>query len=115
MRKAFVSIFSAAVLMVTLLAGCGSAPTLPTLDLYSSSLSGTVEYLSEEGQSCRMVVVEGDSHYKEKKVVQVSYSSVKGKDTVSVGDSIRFDYNYIDNVTDYNGLPHITIEQVTVD
>ncbi len=113
MRKSPLMILLSAVLAGVLLAGCGSGPTLPTLDLYGSSLSGTVEYV--DGQSCRVEVTEGDSHYSTETVIQVTYTTLKGKDTLAVGDKVHFEYDYVKNVSDYNGMPHITIEQVKVD
>ncbi len=115
MRKSPFLILLSAVLIVVLFAGCGSGsgPTLPALDLYSSSLSGTVENV--DGQNCRVVIAEGDSHYDTESVIQLTYTTLSGKDTLAVGDKVSFDYNYIEDVADYNSLPHITVDQVKVD
>ncbi len=114
MRKSLLSILLSAALIIALFTGCGSGsgPTLPSFDLYSSSISGTVEYV--DGQNCRIVVVEEDDHYSEDTTIQVTYASVDGKASVEVGDKISFRYNYIEDVTEYNSLPHITIERVHV-
>ena len=110
MRKISLVLLCAALL--ALLSGCGSEPTLPTLDLYRSTLTGTVETL--DGQSCRILVTEGDSHYDTDTQVQVSVSSVDGKDQLAGGDQIRIEYDYVKNVTEYNGLAHITVEQISI-
>ncbi len=114
MRKSMISILLIAATVMTLFAGCGSnsGPTLPTLDLYSSSLTGTVEYV--DGQSCRVSITEGDDHYDEETSIQLTYSKAEGKALAEVGDKVSFDYNYIEDVADYNGLPHITVEQIKV-
>lgn len=110
MRKISLVLLCAALL--ALLAGCGSEPTLPTLDLYSSSLTGTVEAL--DGQSCRILVTEGDGHYDTDTQVQVSFSAVDGKAQLAMGDQIRVEYDYVKDVTEYNGLPHITVERISI-
>lgn len=99
-------------LILGLLSGCGSEPALPTLDLYGSSITGTVEYM--DGQSCRILVTEGDSHYDTETQVQVTYTAIDGKAALAVGDEITVEYDYVKNVTDYNGLPHITVEKIRI-
>lgn len=113
MRKSPLLILLSAALVAVLFTGCGSKPSLPTLDLYGSSLSGTVEYI--DGQNCRVVVTEGDGHYSTETVIQLTYSTLSGKDALAVGDKVHFDYDYVENVSDYNGMPHITIERVNVE
>ena len=111
MRK-FSLLLILSALILGLFSGCGSAPTLPALDLYGSTITGTVEYM--DGQSCRILVTEGDSHYDTETQVQITYTSIVGKDALAVGDKITVEYDYVKHVTDYNGLPHITVEQIHI-
>ena len=65
MRK-LIALTLAAVLAMTALCGCnileaGTPPTLPKLDYDSSILTGRVEFVN--GRTCRITVLEGDSHY----------------------------------------------------
>ena len=115
MRKSIIALILTAALTAALFTGCGfgSAPTLPSVDLYSSTLSGTVQYIS--GQDCRVVISDGDSHYDDGDVIQVSFSSVAESKPVEAGDRVTFEYDYIKNVTEYNDLPHITVDEITVE
>lgn len=103
------------------LCACGNGPSLPKIDLHSSSLTGIVVDVGEN--TCRIVVTEGDSHYRgtyenadgetvEGKTIQVSFGSSKG--TVEVGCTISFDYSYVSDVSEYAGYPHITVDSVKV-
>ena len=65
MRK-LIALMLAAVMMMTVLSGCnilemGKAPTLPKLGYDESTLTGKVEFVN--GRTCRISVLEGDSHY----------------------------------------------------
>jgi hypothetical protein len=126
MRK-FCLVLSAVMLLLTL-CGCNiletdNPPTLPQIDLDSSTLTGTVEFVN--GRTCRVVVTEGDSHfdgpYENKRgelvsgdLIQVTYSSLSGEKSVSVGDTITFTYRYTQNVSEKNGDPHITVNEIHV-
>lgn len=119
MLKKLISLVLVLMLAVSLSACDG--PSLPKIDLHSSSLTGTV--VDVDGNSCRIVVTEGDSHYRgtyenadgeavEGKTIQVSFGASKG--TVEVGCTISFDYSYVSDVSEYAGYPHITVDSVKV-
>ena len=117
-----------ALMMVSILCGCNiletdNPPTLPNIDLDSSTLTGTVEFVN--GRTCRVEVIEGDSHfdgpYVNKRgepvsgdLIQVTYSSLSGEKSVSVGDTITFTYRYTQDVSEKNGDPHITVNEIHV-
>ena len=99
------------------------SPTLPKIDLDESSLTCRVDFIN--GRTCRVTVTEGDSHYDgphenrrgemvEGDTLQISYTSLKGADTLSVGDTITFSYHYNTDVSEKNGDPHISVSEITV-
>lgn len=116
------------VMLLCLLSGCNilesdNPPTLPKIDLDSSTLSGTVEYVN--GRTCRVTVTEGDSHYDGPyensrgemvpgDTIQLTYSTLSGSKSVSVGDTVTFTYRYTQDVSEKNGDPHITVNEITV-
>ena len=118
------------VLAVAMLSGCeidlletDNPPTLPKLELDRSSITGTVEYVN--GYTLRIVVTEGDSHFDGPYVnlkgvdvpgdtIQITYSSLAEGKNVSVGDSITISYRYTKDVSEKNGIPHITVNLITV-
>ena len=113
-----------AVLLFGLLTGCGlietdNPPTLPKLDLDSSKLTCTVEYVN--GRTCRISVLADDGHYRaatEKRsadVLFVTFTSLEGKKSVQVGDTVTFTYSYTTDVTERDGKPHITVRTIHVD
>ena len=126
MRK-FCLILSAVMLM-TVLCGCNiletdNPPTLPKLNLDSSTLTGTVTFVN--GRTIRIEVSEGDSHYDGPYVnkrgedvpgdaIQVTYTALKGADNVSVGDTVTFTYHYTTDVSEKNGDPHISVAEIQV-
>lgn len=121
MRK--LNLFFALVLVLTLLTGCGiemvSMPELPEVDLSTSTLTGTVEFIN--GRTCRILITQGDSHFsaasadEDADVVQLTFLNIEGaKKTVQVGDLVRFEYDYVTQVSEYLGSPHITVNQVYV-
>ena len=121
MRK--LKLFFALVLVLTLLTGCGiemiSMPELPEVELSTSTLAGTVEFVN--GRTCRILITEGDSHFRAASdddsadVVQLTFLNITGgKKTVQVGDTVRFEYDYVTQVSEYLGSPHITVNQVRV-
>ena len=123
MAKRLFTLILSTVMLMCLLAGC-SEPSLPTIDIDKSSLTGTVESIGEDG-TLRLTVTQGDSHYDgpyEKsdgetvagETVLVVYTTIKGSDTVSVGDSVSFTYHYTTDVSKFNGYPRITIDKITV-
>lgn len=122
MRK-LIALALTAVLLMTALCGCnilelGTAPTLPKLSYDESSLTGLVEYVN--GRTCRISVLEGDSHYNaatEKRsadVLYVTYSSLEGSKSVQVGDTVSLTYSYTTDVTERDGEPHISVRVLEV-
>lgn len=122
MRK-LIALMLAAVLMTSVLCGCnilemGEAPTLPKLEYDGSSLTGKVEYVN--GRTCRISVLEGDSHYDaatEKRsadVLYVTYTSLEGSKSVQVGSTVSFSYSYNSDVTERDGEPHISVRVLRV-
>ena len=104
------------ILIVSLLAGCSiemvSMPNLPKIELGKSQLAGTVEHVN--GRTCRVVLTEGDSHFDEGDIIQLTYTSLVGSKSVNVGNAVRFEYDYTSQVAEYLGSPHITVNQVHV-
>lgn len=121
--SAKLKLIAAFVLVLTMLTGCGiemlSMPQLPEVELSTSTLAGTVEFVN--GRTCRILITEGDSHFSaaseedDADVVQLTFINIEGgKKTVQVGDTVRFEYDYVTQVCEYLGSPHITVNQVHV-
>ena len=118
----------AAVMLMTMLCGCNileteNPPTLPKLNLDKSTLTGTVTYVN--GRTIRIEVTEGDSHYDGPWVnkrdenmpgdtIHVTYTALKGGDTITVGDTVTFTYHYTTDVSEKNGDPHISVAEIRV-
>ena len=122
MRK-LIALLLASVLTMTALSGCnilemGKAPTLPRLDYDSSTVKGLVEFVN--GRTCRISVLEGDSHYdaaterRDADVVYVTYTSLEGSKSVQPGDTVTFTYSYNTDVTERDGEPHISVRILNV-
>lgn len=122
MRKKLLRLLALA-MAACVLCGCNiietdNPPTLPRLDLATSTLTGTVEYVN--GRTCRILVTEGDSHYdaatekREADAIFVTFSTLEGSKSVQVGDTITFTYSYTDDVSERNNEPHITVNRITV-
>lgn len=122
MRKQIAWIL-AAVLAMTALCGCnilemGEAPTMPKLGYDESTLTGKVEFVN--GRTCRICVLEGDSHYdaatekRDADVVFVTYASLEGSKSVQVGNTVTFTYSYTSDVTERDSEPHISVKVLTV-
>ena len=115
MKHKSLTLLIAAVMLVSLaLTGCGSeeGPTLPELILDGSELTGTVEYIN--GRTCRILVTQEDSHYDAEDQLYLTYSAINGSKAIKVGDTVSFSYRYTRDVSEYNGDPHITINEVFV-
>ena len=123
MRK-LIALMLAAVMVMTVLSGCnilemGKAPTLPKLGYDESTLTGKVEFVN--GRTCRISVLEGDSHYdaatekRDADVLFVTYAGLDGSKSVQVGNTVTFTYSYTEDVTERDGEPHITVRVLTVD
>jgi hypothetical protein len=122
MRK-MIALMLTAVLVMTALCGCnilemGEAPTLPKLDYDKSTLTCKVEFVN--GRTCRVSVIEGDSHYdaaterRDADVIFVTYTSLEGNKSVQPGDTVSFTYSYNTDVTERDGEPHITVRILNV-
>lgn len=123
MRKLIVMIL-ALTLAVTALCGCnilevGTPPTLPKLELDSSTLTGAVEYVN--GRTCRIRILEGDGHYdaatekREADVIFVTYSGLEGSKSVQVGNTVSFTYSYTQDVSERDSDPHISVKVLVVE
>lgn len=123
MRKFRVLTAVVIVLAMMVLSGCNiletdNPPTLPELTLDESTLTGTVEYVN--GRTCRIVITEGDSHFDaegdgwDADIIQLTYATLDGSMSVKVGDSVTFTYRYTKDVSERNGDPHITVNEITV-
>ena len=112
-------------LLLSALCGCeiniletDNPPTLPKIDLDSSELTATVEYIN--GRTCRVRITEGDGHFKsgsedrDPDVIQITYTALEGSKSVKVGDTITFTYSYTRDVSELYGYPHISVNSVTV-
>lgn len=129
MKKRIFALALCLVMAASALCGCNildsdNPPTLPKFNMDSSELTGTVEYVN--GRTIRITVTEGDSHYDGPYVnskgnevsgetVQVTYTDLKGAKSVGIGDTVTFTYNYITDVSERNGDPHITVKTLTVE
>jgi hypothetical protein len=122
MRK-LIALMLAAVMVMTVLSGCnilemGKAPTLPKLGYDESTLTGKVEFVN--GRTCRISVLEGDSHYdaatekREADVLFVTYTGLAGSKSVQVGNTVTFTYSYTEDVTERDSEPHISVKVLTV-
>jgi hypothetical protein len=122
MRK-LTALILAAVMMMTLLCGCnilemGTPPTLPRLSYDESAITGRVEFVN--GRTCRISILEGDGHYdaatekRDADVIYVTFSDLKGKKSVQVGDTVTFTYAYTSDVTERDGEPHINVRTLDV-
>ena len=122
MRK-LIALTLAALLAMTALCGCnilemGEAPTMPKLGYDESTLTGKVEFVN--GRTCRISVLEGDSHYdaatekRDADVVFVTYASLEGGKSVQVGNTVSFTYSYTADVTERDSEPHISVQVLTV-
>ena len=122
MRKLLALILTA-VMAMTALCGCnilevGTPPTLPKLNYDESTLTAQVEYVN--GRTCRISVLADDGHYRaatEKRsadVLFVTFTSLEGKKSVQVGDTVTFTYSYTTDVTERDGKPHITVRAIRV-
>lgn len=123
MRKTIMTVLALS-LAVCLLCGCnileaGTPPTLPKLNLDESTLTGTVEYVN--GRTCRISVLEGDSHFdaatekRDADVLFVTYSTLAGSKSVQVGDTVSFTYYYTRDVSERDSDPHISVNVLTVE
>ena len=122
MRK-LTALILAAVMVMTILCGCnilemGTPPTLPKLSYDESTLTGKVEFVN--GRTCRISILEGDGHYdaateeRDADVIYVTFSDLRGKKSVQVGDTVTFSYSYTTDVTERDGEPHIGVKTLSV-
>lgn len=115
-KRAFLSLMVLA--LTALLVGCGiedlPMPRVPDTELSPSGLTAQVDYIN--GRTCRIIVTEGDSHFDEGDELQLTFSNLTGsKKSLRIGDTVRFEYDYISQVSELLGSPHITVNQIRVD
>lgn len=116
MRKARLLI--TVLLVMSLLAGCSiemiPMPSLPEFGNTLSTLTGYVDYVN--GRTCRLIITSGDSHFDVDDEIQLTFTNLEGsKKSVQVGDMVRFQYDYVSQVSEFLGSPHITVNQIRVD
>lgn len=103
-------------LTALLLCGCGieaiPMPQLPDLGLGSTELTARVEYIN--GRTLRVCVTEGDSHFNEGAILQVTFTSTTGSKTLNIGSTVYIRYNYTKQVSEHLGSPHISVNQLNV-
>lgn len=104
------------ILILILLTGCSiemiSMPELPELDMGTSTLEGSVE--SVDGLTCKVLITVGDSHFDAEDEIQLTYTNLEGSNSISVGDTVTFEYDYNSQVSEHLGSPHITVNLVHV-
>lgn len=102
------------------LAGCntsirdtveGKDATLPPLRIDSTLICSVT---SIEGNRCYAVVLEGNNNYEKDDIVYITFDSATKNQTPVPGDVITVTYNYVTDVSAYNGEPHIKTEEITV-
>ena len=115
MRK--MKVLLCAVLAMLLLTGCGiesiAMPSLPELGDNLSSLTGQVDYVN--GRTCHVIITSGDNHFDPEDEIQLTFTNLEGsKKSVQVGDTVRFQYDYVSQVSELLGLPHISVNKIRV-
>ena len=116
MRK--VKLILCAVLVLALLTGCSiemiPMPSLPELGDNLSSLTGQVDYVN--GHTCRVIITNGDSHFDPEDEIQLTFTNLEGsKKSVQVGDTLRFRYDYVSQVSELAGDSHIIVNQLIIE
>lgn len=107
-----------ALVLAFVLIGCGienlPMPRVPDTELAPSALTAQVDYIN--GRTCRIIVTEGDSHFDQGDELQLTFTNLTGsKKSLRIGDIVRFEYDYISQVSELLGSPHITVNQIQVD
>ena len=111
-------LLAAFLVVMALLTGCSiesiPMPSLPEFGDNLSSLTGQVDYVN--GRTCRLIITSGDSHFDKDDEIQLTFTNLEGsKKSVQVGDTVRFQYDYVSQVSEFLGSPHITVNQIRVD
>lgn len=78
----------------------------------SSTLTGKVEAV--DGNTCTILVTEGDKHFDAEDQLYLTYVVLDGAGALRVGNHVRFSYSYTKNVSEKNDLAHITVQVVTL-
>ncbi|MCI6729880.1 MAG: hypothetical protein SOY32_02365 [Candidatus Faecousia sp.] len=68
---------------------------------------------AKDGQALTVQVLSADSHYDEEELLIVRYHAISGGRELSVGDTITFTYDYLNDVTVQNDTPCIAVSSVT--
>lgn len=103
--------------LVLSLAGCKLSlnmlemPSLPQVDS-SSTLTAKIE--SVNGNQCTIIVTEGNGEYDKEDILYITYGIVAGNLTLAVGNTVTITYNYVKDVSEYEGLPHITVDEIAI-
>lgn len=102
--------------IAVLLSGCSISLESVGLDKLSKFIGNDpiiCRVTAKDGQLLTMEVLSPDSHYDEGDVLYVQYSSITGAKSISVGDTVTFTYDYIEDVTVMEKEPFIKAESIT--
>lgn len=115
-KRGFLSL--TVLILAFILVGCGiedlPMPKVPDAELAPSALAAQVDYIN--GRTCRIIVTEGDSHFDAGDELQLTFSNLTGsRMSPRIGDIVRFEYDYISQISELLGSPHIIVNQIQVD
>ncbi len=102
--------------ITTLLSGCSISLESIGLGKLSKFIGNDpliCKITEKDGQLLTMEVLSPDSHYDEGDILYVQYSSITGAKGVSVGDTVTFEYDYLEDVTVMEKEPLIKTESIT--
>ena len=120
MFRKFTALMAVVALLLTL-SGCNfslkdevegkDAPTLPGFHFRSDLICQIDRF---ENGKCVATVQEDNGPYDAETVVIITYESVVDDLSPTVGDYITFNYVYTTDVTSFDGMPHITVTELTI-
>lgn len=119
MLKRFFALLALSCLLLTL-AGCntsirdtveGNDATLPPLRIDSTLICSVVSVVDNR---CQAIVIEGNNNYDRDDTVYITFDSVAKDQSLFYGDAITFSYNYVTDVSSFEGKPNIKTGEVTI-
>ena len=102
------------------LAGCNSSirdtvegndATLPPLRIDSTLICSVV---SVADNRCQAIVLEGNNNYDRDDTIYITFDSVAKDQSLFYGDAITFNYNYVTDVSAFEGKPNIKTDEITI-